>query len=121
MSVRRSQLPLLPAFAITDYKAQGRTLPKVIIDLESARSIQSAYVMISRATALENLLILRPFSAKRVMGHMCGDLRAELCRLEQLECDTIVRTPSQTFRHAQATSWKEKLLRSPNNASLGAY
>ncbi|KAF8336600.1 uncharacterized protein EI90DRAFT_2912087 [Cantharellus anzutake] len=43
----RSQLPLLPAFCITDYKSQGKTLPKVILDLESAHSIQSAYVMLS--------------------------------------------------------------------------
>ncbi|KAF8344257.1 uncharacterized protein EI90DRAFT_2831495, partial [Cantharellus anzutake] len=64
------QLPLLPAFCITDYKSQGRTMPKVILDIESARSIQSAYVMISRATALENLLILRPFNPKRIMSHM---------------------------------------------------
>ncbi|KAF8328582.1 uncharacterized protein EI90DRAFT_2883210, partial [Cantharellus anzutake] len=87
-SVRRSQLPLLPAFCITDYKSQGRTLPKVIIDLESARSIQSAYVMLSRATALENLLILRPFNSRCIICHMNGDLRKELSRLQLLECDT---------------------------------
>ncbi|KAF8325383.1 uncharacterized protein EI90DRAFT_2820261, partial [Cantharellus anzutake] len=69
------QLPLLPAFCITDYKSQGKTLPKVILDLESARSIQSAYVMLSRATGFINLLILRPFNSRWIISHMSGDLR----------------------------------------------
>ncbi|KAF8317825.1 uncharacterized protein EI90DRAFT_2844218, partial [Cantharellus anzutake] len=62
----------------TDYKAQGLMLPKVIMDLESARSCQSAYIMLSHATALSNLLILHPFSQRRITTHMNGDLRKEL-------------------------------------------
>ncbi|KAF8313520.1 uncharacterized protein EI90DRAFT_2862165, partial [Cantharellus anzutake] len=68
------QLPLLPALAITDYKCQGRTLLKVIVDLESSRSIQSAYIMLSCATSLQNLLLLRPFRANQIMAHMSEDL-----------------------------------------------
>ncbi|KAI0037271.1 hypothetical protein FA95DRAFT_1463808, partial [Auriscalpium vulgare] len=31
--IRRQQLPVLPAYAYTDYKSQGRSLDKVIVDL----------------------------------------------------------------------------------------
>ncbi|KAF8327014.1 uncharacterized protein EI90DRAFT_2857748, partial [Cantharellus anzutake] len=64
------QLPLLPAFALTDYKAQGRSVPNVIVDLESARSCQLAYVMLSRATAFNRLFILHPFNQRRIISHM---------------------------------------------------
>jgi hypothetical protein len=36
------QLPILPAFAMTDYKLQGKTLSHVIVDLESCKTPQSA-------------------------------------------------------------------------------
>ncbi|KAF8331063.1 uncharacterized protein EI90DRAFT_2920727, partial [Cantharellus anzutake] len=43
VTVKQTQLPLLPAFCITDYKSQGRMMPKVILNNESAFSIQSTY------------------------------------------------------------------------------
>ncbi|KAF8530622.1 hypothetical protein JB92DRAFT_2694675 [Gautieria morchelliformis] len=52
MSFHRKQLPILPVFAMTDYKAQGRTLPKVILDIEHSKTLQSAYVMVSHSTCL---------------------------------------------------------------------
>ena len=65
--IKRTQLPLLPAFAMTAHKAQGQTLKKVIIDLENCRGTESPYVMVSCVTSLEGLLILRPFrSSKRI-------------------------------------------------------
>jgi hypothetical protein len=58
---QRVQLPLTPAFAFTDYKCQGWTLGKVIVDLTAKGGNNSAYVMLSRVQRLEDLLILRPF------------------------------------------------------------
>lgn len=46
------QLPLLPAWGFMDYKVQGTSMKKVIIDLASARGVQNAYVMLSRVTSL---------------------------------------------------------------------
>ncbi|KAJ7878351.1 hypothetical protein B0H14DRAFT_2342007, partial [Mycena olivaceomarginata] len=48
-NVSRTQLPLVPSYAYTDYKSQGRGLKNVIVDLNGARSLQSLYVMISKS------------------------------------------------------------------------
>jgi ATP-dependent exoDNAse (exonuclease V) alpha subunit len=61
--VTRWQLPLLPAYAFTVNKIQGQSLKKVIVDLQSAKAL---YVMISRATALDNLVVLRWFPSTNV-------------------------------------------------------
>lgn len=84
----RSQLPIMPAFAYTDYKAQGRTMEKVIVDLQSCRNLQSVYVMLSRAKSLDGLLILRDFPSKQLCNPLSGDLRTELKRLDALALET---------------------------------
>jgi hypothetical protein len=53
-------------FALTDYKLQGRTLPKLIISLckrvrMSWMTLQSFYVLISRVESLEGLLSQYPY------------------------------------------------------------
>ncbi|KIO03799.1 hypothetical protein M404DRAFT_50473, partial [Pisolithus tinctorius Marx 270] len=63
---------------LTDYRAQGTTLDKVIIDLASARGVQHAYVMLSCAHSLSNLAVLWPFSAHRTLGHLQHDLHDKL-------------------------------------------
>lgn len=68
VTYKRRQLPLQPAFALTDYKAQGKTLPHAIVDLQSCTNPSSAYVMVSRVTSLDGLLILRPFEEKENTG-----------------------------------------------------
>ena len=77
VTFHRQQLLILPAFAMTDYKAQGRTILYVILDLESARGIQLAYVMLSCATSLDQVLILRRFEFAKIKSHMSKDLREE--------------------------------------------
>lgn len=81
---KRKQLPIQPAFAMTDYKAQGRTLKNVIMDLATCTGSQSPYVMVSRATSLEGILILRDFHPKRVQCNLSQDLRNELQRIDKL-------------------------------------
>lgn len=81
---KRRQLPIQPAFAMTDYKAQGRTLKNVILDLRNCVGSQSPYVMVSRATSLEGILILRDFASERVRCHLSQNLRKELGRLDEL-------------------------------------
>jgi ATP-dependent exoDNAse (exonuclease V) alpha subunit len=60
-NISKTQLPLIPAFAYTDYKSQGRGLTHAIADLSSCGSIQSIYVMLSRVKSLEGLGVLKWF------------------------------------------------------------
>jgi ATP-dependent exoDNAse (exonuclease V) alpha subunit len=62
VTVKRTQLPLLPAFAMTAHKAQGKTLTHTVINLQNCSGTESPYVMISRVTSLDGLLILMGFS-----------------------------------------------------------
>ena len=63
LEVKRFQLPLCPAYAMTAHSAQGRTLPACIIDLEAGRgvSIVASYVALTRVRHRTDLLIYRPF------------------------------------------------------------
>jgi len=83
--ISRLQLPLLPGYAYTDYKSQGRTLPRAIVDLKTANSLQGAYVMLSRVTSLQGLTILRDFKNIKIEKPLSDDLRKELTRLRKLD------------------------------------
>jgi hypothetical protein len=63
VTVKRSQVLILPGFAITAHKAQGKTLPACIVSFTGCRGSESPYVMISRVTSLE--VILTPFAKER--------------------------------------------------------
>jgi len=64
--IKCTQVPLVPTFAMTAHKAQGQTLSKVIVDLESCSGTESPYMMISHVRSLDSLLILRPFSKQTI-------------------------------------------------------
>jgi hypothetical protein len=56
---KRTQLPLIPAFACTIHKAQGLTLPKAVIDC--GRNIFQggmAYTALSRVRTMEDMILL---------------------------------------------------------------
>ncbi|KAF5325769.1 hypothetical protein D9611_000667 [Ephemerocybe angulata] len=86
-SFRRSQVPLVPSYAYTDYKSQGRSLSRAIIDLVTARG-QGVYVMLSRVKTLDGLLILRWFTPTKIYQKMSPELKTELERLHQINEDT---------------------------------
>lgn len=88
-SISRIQLPLVPAYSYTDYKSQGRTLSQAIVDLSTARSQQGVYVMLSRVKSLDGLAIFEPFQPKKIEQHVSEELRKELTRLEELDCQTL--------------------------------
>lgn len=96
--VVRSQLPILPAYAYTDYKSQGRSLDYAIVDLASANSIQGVYVMLSRLRTLKGLAVLRPFPAKTIENRISEELRSELTRLKELDHLTRTRYEQGNFR-----------------------
>lgn len=82
--VTRSQLPILPAYSYVDYKSQGRSLHKVLIDLSRCFTLQSAYVMLSRAHSLDGIAVLCPFLPNKIDQRLPEDLRAEFARLSML-------------------------------------
>lgn len=87
---QRTQLPLTPAFAFTDFKCQGRTLKRAVVDLVgcSGRTNNSVYVMLSRVQKLEDLLILRPFPEKALNMKPSPALSDELARLDKCAQET---------------------------------
>lgn len=90
-TIKRVQLPILPAYAYTDYKSQGRTLDAAIVDLTGHRgagSLQSIYVMLSRVRALSGLALLRPFYTNKLTQNLQAEFRAEFSRLRTLHTAT---------------------------------
>ena len=63
--IKRKQLPLAPAFAMTAHAAQGQTARKgCIVDLSigSGSNPIGSYVSITRVTQRDNMVIYRPFA-----------------------------------------------------------
>lgn len=68
IQAKRSQLPLILAWALSIHKAQGQTLERVTVDLGKIFEKGQAYVALSRATTQEGLQVLN-FSKHKVMAH----------------------------------------------------
>lgn len=94
VKIKRTQVPIVPAFAMTAYKAQGQTLSNAIVDLASCSGTESPYVMISRVKSLDGLLILRPFSENKITCRRSEDARREMKRLEFLHLRTMIEHSS---------------------------
>ncbi|KAI0310391.1 hypothetical protein OF83DRAFT_1042920, partial [Amylostereum chailletii] len=59
-TVTRRQLPVTPAYAFTNYRSQGQTIPIVVVDIASpARgsplSLFNVYVALSRSSGRETI------------------------------------------------------------------
>jgi hypothetical protein len=90
-TIRHKQVPIEPGFAMTVHKAQGRTMDCVIVDLAGCAGTEPPYVMVSRATSLQGLIVLRGFDAKQITKRRSEDLRKEFSRLMYLKWQTVVR------------------------------
>ncbi len=87
IQVTRTQLPIVPAFAITTYKAQGLTMNKIVVDLQvplGTLQVASIYVPPSRVKRAEDVAILRPFDMKVLQVRPSPAQNAELKRLDEL-------------------------------------
>jgi hypothetical protein len=80
----RLQIPIVPAYAYTDYKSQGRSLQHAIVDLASSRSLQSLYVMLSRVKSLSGLAILRWFPPGKISQPLSHKFQDEFTRLQDI-------------------------------------
>ena len=89
--VTRTQLPIVPAFAITTYEAQELTIGKIVVNLQlapTASQVASTYVPLSRVKRAEDLAILRPFDMKILQIRLSPAQNTELARLDELDRKT---------------------------------
>ncbi|KAF6745670.1 hypothetical protein DFP72DRAFT_824161 [Ephemerocybe angulata] len=80
----RSQIPVLPNFAMTDYSAQGKTRKHNVVDLTECRNFQAVYTCLSRGTSLKGTLVVRDFEDSLLKGELDGALRQEYRELDYL-------------------------------------
>ena len=72
--INRTQVSVIPNFAMTDFASQGRTRPNNVVDLHSANSHQSIYTTLSRGSTLKGTIIVQGFNDKYLTGGIMGDL-----------------------------------------------
>jgi len=103
-SVRRKQVPMCPAFSLTDYKVQGSTLTTAVLDLKDDPAAKgqdhhkkycSTYVQLSRLQSLDGLYLLQKISMDDL--RFCPDdrLLSEMKRLRALERETMAAWATQ--------------------------
>jgi hypothetical protein len=97
-SVRRKQVPMCPAFCLTDYKVQGSTLSAAILDLKDDPTIRgqdhhrkycSMYVQLSRLRSSKGLHLLQKLDMHDLRFGPDRRLLTEMERLQEHEKDTI--------------------------------
>ncbi|KAG5666208.1 hypothetical protein PVAND_017645 [Polypedilum vanderplanki] len=81
VQVCREQFPLLMAEAITVHKAQGRSEPKIVIDVRNFDR-QKYYVAASRATSINGLHILGQFKPPKEIESN-NEVNVEMIRLRE--------------------------------------
>ena len=91
VNISRSQVEILPNFAITDYTSQGKTRINNPTDLSSARSHQSYYTALSRSASAAGTVILQGFDTYKITGGASGALRQEFREIEMLDDITTLR------------------------------
>ena len=77
------------AYAFTDYRSQGQTIPYVIVDIGSpptgTLSLFNLYVALSRSSGRDSIRLLRDFKDEPFRGSHNPALMAEDERLENLD------------------------------------
>ena len=90
-TISRKQVPIEPGFAMTVHKAQGQTMKRVIVDLASCTGTEAPYVMVSRATSLQGVKVLRKFDDKQIKKRRSEELRTEFDRLQFVRWQTVAK------------------------------
>jgi hypothetical protein len=85
VSISRSQVEVLPNFAMTDFASQGKTRLKNPVDLNNCRSHQAYHTALSHSSSAKGIVILQGFDPKKITGRASGALRQEFCDLELLD------------------------------------
>ena len=85
ISISRSQVEVLPNFAMTDFASQGKTRPYNPVDINNCRSHQAYYTALSQSSTAKGTIILQGFDPKKITGRASGALRQEFRDLELLD------------------------------------
>ena len=72
--VRRSQVHVLPNFAMTVYSSQGKTRPTNVMILNSCRDHLSYYTALSRSSTAEGTVIIQGFNPSKITCGAHGSL-----------------------------------------------
>ncbi|KII92304.1 hypothetical protein PLICRDRAFT_104202 [Plicaturopsis crispa FD-325 SS-3] len=91
ITLSRSQVRVLPNFAMTDYASQGKTRIYNPVDLLNCRSHMSYYTALSRSASAAGTIIVQGFSRSVIQGGASGWLRQEFRELELLDDITQLR------------------------------
>lgn len=59
---RYTQMPIIPGYAITCHKSQGKTIPSVFIDVQKAFAPGQMYVALSRTRSPKDISMKRPLT-----------------------------------------------------------
>lgn len=103
-SVRRRQVPMCPAFSLTDYKVQGSTLMTAVLDLkddpaakgqDGQKKYCSTYVQLSRLRSLDGLHLLQRIDMEDHRFRPDDRLLTEMGRLGRLEQEIMVAWAGQ--------------------------
>jgi len=91
-TVTRFQYPITAAYCFTDYRAQGQTIPRVIVDIASPPSgklsLFNLYVALSRSSGRETIRLLRDFDDEIFLEAHEPELVLEDERLDDLDGTT---------------------------------
>lgn len=92
-TVTRTQFPITAAYSFTDYRAQGQTIPHVVIDIASpptsGLSLFNLYVALSRSSGRNTIRLLRDFDDDTFLQAHVPELLEEDEQLGEL--DTLTR------------------------------
>ncbi|KAJ8516236.1 hypothetical protein ONZ45_g6447 [Pleurotus djamor] len=87
-TVKRRQYPVTAAYAFTDYRSQGQTIPYVIVDISRPPgpplSLFNVYVALSRSSGRDTIRLLRNFDKEMLVKAHDMELLREDDRLEEL-------------------------------------
>ena len=115
LKIKRKQLPLAPAFAMTAHAAQGQTCKKgCIVDLSIGKGSNpiGSYVSMTRVTKREDLLIYRPFRRKPfAAGQKDGPcLLLKHLRGEKIDWEAVENryTPKRRCRGCNSVVFKDQ-------------
>jgi len=102
LTIQRTQVPVLPNFAMTDYNSQGKTRKHNVVDLNNLKSHQAYYTALSRSSDAAGTLILQGFETRHITKGASKELKDEFLDLEIL--NEITRQKFSGKMPAQVTS-----------------
>ena len=98
--ISRTQVKLIPNFAMTDFASQGKTRHYNFIDLNNLSCHQAYYMALSQSASATRTIILQAFNEKVMTGGVSSALQQEFRNLEILDAITQLRFESQVIKNS---------------------